>query len=298
MRTSVSGVSESMNIFGFIKRHPVLTYYVLTFAISWGAIVAAVGPGGFPAKPAQITKTLPLLIAAMLGGPGIASALLTGIVGGRAGYRDLLTRLFQWRVGIHRYVAAVLIAPLLLMAVPLALSLGNPEFIPRIFTDDNRGPLLQMGFAAGLSVGIFEELGWTGFVIPELRLRFDTITTGAMVGFLWGAWHIPVNVLASGTPSGALSMLNLLGGLVFSFGILPAFRVLMVWVYDHTESLLLAMLMHMSLAASNIIFGLASAKGMSSASFSLAISVALWIVIATSAVASRRPSPVHSLGGQ
>jgi len=48
------------------------------------------------------------------------------------------------------------------MAVPLALSLRFPELIPRIFTDSNKGPILQMGFAAGLSVGIFEELGWTG----------------------------------------------------------------------------------------------------------------------------------------
>jgi membrane protease YdiL (CAAX protease family) len=286
-----------MDISGIIKRHPILTYYILTFAISWGAILAAVGPGGFPAKPAQITKTLPLLIAAMLGGPGIASVLLTGIVGGSAGYRHLVSRLLTWRVGIKWYAAAAFFAPLLLMAVPLALSLRNPEFIPRIFTEGNKVSLLQMGFAAGLSVGVFEELGWTGFVIPMLRLRFDTISTGAIVGFLWGAWHIPVNLLASGTPSGAFSMLNLLGGLAFSFGILPAFRVLMVWVYDHTKSLLVAMLMHMSLAASNIIFGLSSAKGMSSAGFSLAISVALWIVIAASAVTSQRHSPVQTLHG-
>ena len=57
-----------------------------------------------------------------------------------------------------------------------------------------------MGFAAGLSVGIFEELGWTGFAIPMLRLRFDALQTDTIVGFLWGAWHIPVNVLSNLTP--------------------------------------------------------------------------------------------------
>ena len=31
----------------FIKRHPVLTYFVLTFAISWGGFILALGPLGF-----------------------------------------------------------------------------------------------------------------------------------------------------------------------------------------------------------------------------------------------------------
>ena len=134
-------------------------------------------------------------------------------------------------------------------------------------------------------------------MIPRLRLRFDALQTGAIVGFLWGAWHIPVNVLASVTPSGTLSVSNLLGALIFSFGILPTYRILMVWVYDHTESLLIAMLMHLSLTASNTIFGLTAAKGMTSPAFSLAVSIVLWIMIAASARASRRHRLVHSVQG-
>jgi len=35
-------------ISAFIKRHPVLTFYVLAFAISWGGILIVVGgPGGY-----------------------------------------------------------------------------------------------------------------------------------------------------------------------------------------------------------------------------------------------------------
>ena len=41
---------------------------------------------------------------------------------------------------------------------------------------------------AGLMVGIFEELGWTGFAIPRLRLRYNVFTTGIIVGLVWGAW--------------------------------------------------------------------------------------------------------------
>jgi membrane protease YdiL (CAAX protease family) len=284
-----------MNGPGFIKRHPVLTYYILTFTISWGALLVAVGVGGLPRNPEQLTKMIPVLIIAMLGGPSVASILLTGVVGGKAGYRELLSRLFKCRVEIRWYAAALLTAPLLLMAIPLALSLRFPEFTPHIFTDADKRSLLQMGFTAGLSVGIFEELGWTGFVIPRLRPHFDALQTGAIVGFLWGAWHIPVNLLSSITPSATLSISNLLGALIFSFGILPSYRVLMVWVYDHTESLLIAVLMHLSLTASNIIFGLSAAKGMTSAGFSLVLSTTLWVVIAVSVIASRRHRPVYSM---
>ena len=284
-----------MNSLGFVKQHPVVTYYVLTFSISWGALLITFGSVGLPRTPEQLTKMIPALIVAMLGGPSLASILLTGVVDGKAGYRGLLSRLFRWRVEIKWYAAALLIAPVLLMAVPLALSLRFPQLIPRIFADTNKGSVLQMGLAAGLSVGIFEELGWTGFVVPRLRLRLDSLQTGILIGFLWGAWHIPVNILSSLTLKGTLSVPNLLGALVFSFGMLPTYRVLMGWVYDHTGSLLVALLMHFSLTTSNIIFGLTAAKGMTSAGFSLAISIVLWIIIAASARASRRHHLVHSV---
>src|SRR5215469_3260268 len=56
-----------MNSPGFIKQHPVLTYYVLTFAISWGALLVAVGSGGWPRSPKQLAKMIPVMIVAMLG---------------------------------------------------------------------------------------------------------------------------------------------------------------------------------------------------------------------------------------
>jgi len=282
---------------GYIKRHPVPAYYVLTFAISWGAILIVVSRGGVPGNPAQLQKMIPIMIVAMLAGPAVASLLLTGLLFGRAGYRELLTRLLTWRVGTGWYAVALLTAPLVLMAVPLALSLRSPDFLPRIFTDSNKAPILLMGFAAGSAAGIFEELGWTGFVIPRLRLRFSALGTGAIVGLLWGAWHLPVNVLASGTPSGSISIPTLLGTFVFSLGLLPAYRILMVRVWNHTGSLLVAMLMHLSLTASNIILGATATPGMAGPAFNLALAAAMWAVVAAGAVADREHRSVQSLHG-
>lgn len=271
-----------------VKKHPVLSYYILTFVISWGGILAVVGPAGFPGNPLRVQKMFPVLVLAMLGGPSIASILLTGLAFGKAGYRDLLSRLLKWRVGIGWYAAALLTAPLVWMAVNSALSLRVHEFIPKLFTESNKGTLVAMGSVVGLSAGIFEELGWTGFVIPKLRPRWDAVKTGVIVGFLWGVWHLLVVVVANGTPSGTLNVPGLIGAVIFSLGILSAYRILMIWVWDRTGSLFIAMLMHASLTAMSIILGPSATPGKMAITWNLIMAATLWIVVAAISVITRK----------
>ncbi|MDH4135841.1 MAG: CPBP family intramembrane metalloprotease, partial [Anaerolineae bacterium] len=263
----------------FIKSNPVLTYYALTFAISWGGILIVVGPGGIPGTREEFERLLPVVILALLAGPSVAGLLLTGLVHGRAGLRELLSRLLRWQVSARWYAVALLTAPLLFTAIPLALSLLFPEFLPGIFTTDDKASLLLLGIAAGLIGGFLEELGWTGFAIPRLRLRYGVLPTGLIVGVLWGAWHFLMNFWSSGDSSGALSLALLLHSVLFSVGILPAYRVLMVWVYDRTGSLLVAMLMHTSLIISNVIL-VPLATGVPLVTWSLVLAAALWVVVA------------------
>jgi hypothetical protein len=71
----------------------------------------------------------------------------------------------------------------------------------------------------------------------------------------------------------------------------------MVRVWDHTGSVLVAMLMHMSLTASNIVLGATATPGLAGAAFNLVLAGAMWIVVAAGAVASREHGTVHSLHG-
>jgi CAAX protease family protein len=87
-----------------------------------------------------------------------------------------------------------------------------------------------------------------------------------------------------GSFSGALPFGVLL---VRLFSWLPAFRILMVWVYDRTGSLLVAMLMHGSLTATQLIFMPAPPSGMTLIISILAWAAALWIVVALIAVGGR-----------
>src|SRR5688572_9206340 len=103
----------------FIKKHPVLSYYALVFAISWGGILLVVGPDGFPATKDQSDRLFPFVLVALFAGPSVAGVLLTGLVYGRVGFRNLLTRMTRWRVGARWYAVALLTAPLLVMATLL-----------------------------------------------------------------------------------------------------------------------------------------------------------------------------------
>jgi membrane protease YdiL (CAAX protease family) len=274
----------------FVKSHPVLSYFALTFAISWGGILIVVGgPGAIPGTKEQVETLLPIAILAMLAGPPIAGILLTGLLYGRTGLRDLLTRMTRWRVGARWYATALLTAPLSMMAAVLALSITSPEFLPAIFTSPDKTTLLLMGIVPGLTAGFLEELGWTGFAIPRMRLRYGVLSTGLIVGVLWGAWHILTNGLwASDIASGALSLAIFLPAYLITFlvGQLPAYRVLMVWVYDRTGSLLVAMLMHTSLTASTFILQPLAISGAALLVVTLAYAAAAWVVVAGVAVAN------------
>ena len=266
-----------------VRAHPVLTYYVVTFAISWGGVLLVVGPGGAPTDKETLARLLPWAIGLMIAGPLVAGLLVTGLVDGRAGYREVASRLVTWRVGLRWYAVALLLSPLVSLAVLFALSTFSPVFVPGIFTTDDRAGRLLFGLTAGLAVGVCEEIGWMGCAVPRIRRRHGAIATGVIAGVLWGAWHLAGQVvMASGSYAGTLppeaffalrTVAMIAGGLV-------AYRVLMVGLYDRTGSLPIMILMHVSLTASTLIFEPAAISGMSLVIYDVASAAAWWAIVA------------------
>lgn len=146
----------------FIKQYPVLSFYALVFGISWGGILILVGPGRIPGTTHEVERLFPFALVVLFAGPSIAGVLMTGLVSGRAGLRELLSRLLRWRVGARWYAAALLTGPLLVAAVLFTLSLVSPVFMPGIITADDRVTLLLFGLAWGLlGEGAFWK-NWAG----------------------------------------------------------------------------------------------------------------------------------------
>jgi len=279
------------NILDLIKKNPILSYFILTFTISWGSLVVMIAVNGMPATMAEAQAQLPIAIITFLGGPCISGLLMTGIMSGRKGYRELLSRLLKWRVGIGWYVFAIFSGPVVLLAVPLFLSLFSPVFLPEIFSISNKTPMLILGIFSGIIVGICEEIGWTGFAIPRMRKRYSVLLTGLILGVLWGAWHILTNdiwVIRAYTGPLPPALYATLTGLGFLIGQLPPFRILMVWVYDRTGSLLISMIMHFSLTAVTVSFMPVSGIGTSIFILSFALSAVMWIFTGVILLANRK----------
>jgi membrane protease YdiL (CAAX protease family) len=278
----------------FVTKHQVSTYFALTFAISWGGLLFVGGLFGMSGTAWQTDPRLPFMVAAMLAGPSVAGLLLTGVVSGRAGLRELLSRLLKWRVGACWYAVALLLAPLVFATVHFALSLASPAFLPSIVTVRGTTSLLVFSIAGAIAVGVFEELGWTGFAVPTLRRRYGAVATALLVGVPWGAWHLLTNDLwIATTYSGGLSvrLFVALNGLSLLVGQLPAYRMLMVWVHDRTGSLLLAMLMHASLSACTFVLGPEKVVGPALITYNFALAAAWWIVVLVVAAVAARPVP-------
>jgi len=263
-------------------------YFVLAFAISWGGVAAVVGFDGFPGTAEDFRVLLPMVGIAMLAGPSVAGVAGTALFFGKRGLHDLWDRFRAGRVGARWYAVALLTAPLVVLGVLSALSLMSSVFQPGVLTASDPSTHLVLGLVTGIVAGLFEELGWTGFAVPRLRLRYGVVVTGLIVGLVWGAWHLLVVWWGSADTSGSLSMAVYLPAMAFSF--LVPYRVLMVWVYDRTANLPLAMCMHASLTASVRIFDPVPISGWSIVLYNLVLGAVLWVVVAAVATAFLAPA--------
>ena len=104
-------------------------------------------------------------------------------------------------------------------------------------------PLLNTFVALG------EEIGWRGFLYPQLKARFGQRKGPVLGGVIWGAWHWPLIWLigyeygaAAGNPKGYLGF-PVVGMLLFCV-VTVGWGVLHDWVYEKSGSIWLPSLLH------------------------------------------------------
>jgi uncharacterized protein len=135
--------------------------------------------------------------------------------------------------------------------------------------------------------GLLEETGWTGFAVPKLRMKYNILTTGLIVGVLWGIWHFLIAFWATDYLAGSVSRIMFVAGFIaFYLLALPAYRVLLVLVYDRTVSLPIIMIMHAFLSASTLILQ-PSSTGETGFVWNLILGIILWLVVAVIGVKNK-----------
>jgi hypothetical protein len=260
------------------RAHPIAAYFVLAYGIAWIGSIAAGGPTFIRGEPMRFLDGM-LMFAPMLAGPSIAGILMTALVDGRAGLRDLWGRMRMWQVGPRWYAAAVLLYPMLILLVLGALTLASPAFAPNVAV---------MGIAVGLLTGFFEEIGWMGYVFPKMERAYGVLRAAVSLGLLHSTWHVVADYLGASTALGAYWLPHFVFFMPVS---MTATRVLIVWVYQNTGSVFMAQAAHAS--STGFLFMLAPV-GLTPANDTLWYAVygaVLWLVVAGVVVTNRGPQP-------
>lgn len=194
----------------FIKRNSLLIFFIIAYGLSWGSFYLLKGPFFFPI------------------GAFIAAFIVAGLTGG---LKDLLSRMFRWRVGIQWYVAAFLVpVAVALAAVALNLLLGAS-----MLTASKPGPwyslfLLLPGVL--IDAPFWEETGWRGFAMSRFSANRSPLVNTIILGLLLAGWHLPIALSES-----AITVPYVIGAFSSAFAT--------NWIYYNTRgSALLPMLYH------------------------------------------------------
>jgi membrane protease YdiL (CAAX protease family) len=195
------------------------------------------------------------------------AALVVGMVeGGTSSLRQLLARLFRWRVAARWY--AVTLAPaaaaLLALGAMAAVGRGWPTW-DALGTMPGAPGLGWLGVLAVVLVvnGYGEEVGWRGFAWPRLRERYTLGSAAALLAVPWAIWHIPTFWLETGMADFDLFVIS--GWLIG----LASGAVVLGWLYERTgSSLLVVALFHAFL---NMGSATAATEGLPTAAVSAAV---------------------------
>lgn len=171
---------------------------------------------------------------------------MTWRVGGQTGLADLRARLVDARRIPLRWVSVMLgVWPALALigAGVAALVDGSSRAL-------SAAPLLELltepvAFA-GTLLAIFllgpfhEEIGWRGYWLDRLQLRWSALTASLALGIAWASWHAPLFLMVGYFSSWDFSP----DPLWFAFNILVV-SILYTWLFNNTgRSVLAAIAFH------------------------------------------------------
>jgi uncharacterized protein len=128
-----------------------------------------------------------------------------------------------WEWGKTKYQLWSWFIPLLYASIAYAIvwiagfgSFGNPQFLDALVKQMHLGGPRWVSIAIGITLtGTFglvvsishalgEEIGWRGFLVPELFRTTSFTTTAFISGIVWSLWHYPVLIWGdynAGTPT-------------------------------------------------------------------------------------------------
>ena len=197
---------------------PVVAFFVLACAFSWGYWIPVALWGGSVERGDGWPTQLPGLL-----GPLLAAFVVVARTEGRTGVRRLLGSMARWPRGARAQLATVAPLVFLVLALLVAVVVGEAPPASGFLRYSGTSATAVALVAALVITGIGEETGWRGYAQARLQRRHGPIRATLMVTAGWAIWHVPLFfLLASYSDFGPLMAVGWLIGLTAGGFVLTA----------------------------------------------------------------------------
>jgi uncharacterized protein len=170
------GLTTERAVMSLVRRHPVVTFFLLAYALSWGAI------------PWQSFFAPGVLVAALI---------VVSLTEGVAGLRAMGSRLIRWRVSWIWYALALAV-PLLVTFASIGLNTAFGAPIPDI-AEFSVWYALPMAIAINivnpLNAQLPEEASFRGWAQPKLQTTRTRLAATVLMAIGVTIWHLPLFVM-------------------------------------------------------------------------------------------------------
>jgi membrane protease YdiL (CAAX protease family) len=177
--------------------------------------------------------------------------------------RDLRTMGWGWGQWRWQWLAFLLPMAYCLVAYAIIWAAGwggfyNHDFVAQ--QRDNNGfagwsdlavlawilpSIALFGMPGSLSSALGEEIGWRGFLVPELAKSMSFTGLSILTGVIWAAWHLPLIVLGN-YHNNAAGALPLYGQLGMFFILVVSVAIILAYLRLKSGSLWTGALFHAS----------------------------------------------------
>lgn len=239
--SSVASTPES-GLKAFANRHPLTAYFTMAYAFTWVLVIpimlSQMGLGLFNLPEPLLFI---FLLLSTYSGPLPAALIMTSVIDGKEGRRQLWRRVFQWRVGFGWYLLVLVAYPAVFLtglsvysgAAPWIALIENWQLIFTYYL-----PIAAIGI---LFPSLGEEPGWRGFALPRLQQQYGPLVGTLILAVLHGLWHLPVYFIPGAILEGPFDLTQFAANTC----LLITLTFFWTWLFNHAgQSVFFAMFVH------------------------------------------------------
>jgi membrane protease YdiL (CAAX protease family) len=210
-----------------------ITYLIPIIGVAYVTFKEGLQPALVTTQPSGLAM---VVIMSMIHSPMIAAVIVLLRDEGWEGLKALFRQLKDWGFNLKWYLRALLIFPAAILAALLILSIFSESYTPQFS--------FSILFLGAFISPLYEEIGWIGYAIPRMLKRWRPLNTAILLGVIHMGWHLAADYWGSSAFYGTGSLY--LGHVLLWLIGLIILRVMILWLYTRTQSLVLGWLAHVS----------------------------------------------------